>query len=121
MKSERNTTKIMKILTLILLLIPSVAFTQDFYAQVNQVRESKGLPALTQDAKLQRQCAQWLKHISKYPGLVHDQNVNEVLCENVDPFEAWMASKAHRAILLNGKFKKIGFVKRGNRYCARLK
>jgi uncharacterized protein YkwD len=111
----------MKKLIFILLLIPSVAFTQDFYGRLNRVRIENNLPPLEVDKKLQRQSAKWLEHISQYPGLVHDTNVNEVLCENVEPLQAWLASKGHRRILLSKKFTKIGLAKNGNRYCARLK
>ena len=123
MKSERNTTKIMKKLAFILLLIPSATFAQDFYAQLNHVRLSNGLPPLERSAKLEKESKSWLKYISRYPGIVHSQkNVTEVLCDTPDnPVNDWLSSKGHRALLLSAKYKKIGFARRGNRYCARLR
>lgn len=106
----------------ILLTISLSAFSQnEYYFQLNMIREQNGLAPLVVDHKLERKSSKWLKHISRYPGLPHDKNVNEVMCENTyNPVDSWLKSRAHKKLIMSPKFTKIGMAWLGNRYCARL-
>lgn len=119
---EQVIAKLMKILVL-LIVLSAPCYSQDLYSQLNYIRAQKGLPMLERSTKLENQSKRWLFSIRNTPGLVHtSRNVNEVLCETqANALDAWMSSKAHRQMLLDPKYKKIGFARRGNRYCGRLK
>ena len=79
---------------------------------VNAVRRRYGLAALRMNAALQKGAARQAAFCSRSGALIHASGVAEILAQNGAGIDAalnqWLASPAHKAILLNGAFSSAG-------------
>lgn len=98
----------MKTLSLLLLLAALQANGQHISAltvfeQINEYRESKGLPALSYDSTLQDGVDQWAKHVSVEFEHADDSRYYENLAQHYNPNEIvqmWIESPPHNETLL---------------------
>lgn len=81
-------------------------------ASVNAVRRRYGLAALRINAALQKGAARQAAFCSQTGALIHASGVAEILAQNGAGIDAalnqWLASPAHKAILLNGAYSSAG-------------
>ena len=97
-----------------------------FMAAANRIRARYGLPTLASDATLDAGCASQANYCAATGALIHGAGVAEILAQNTSGFEAalnqWLASPAHRAILLSGRYRVAGVAvvrdRNGRVWCA---
>ena len=96
--------------------------SSDFVAQVNQLRASKGLGALTVDSNLTAVAQQWAQHLGELGGIAHRGDLSDgitidwrLLGENVghapsvsEMMTGFINSPTHYENLVNGSFTRIG-------------
>ena len=97
-----------------------------FLLAANRIRARYGLPELTSDATLDAGCASQANYCASVGALIHGAGVAEILAMNSSGFDSalnqWLASPAHRAILLSGQYRVAGVAvvrdRNGRVWCA---
>lgn len=97
-----------------------------FLLAANRIRARYGLPELTSDATLDAGCASQANYCASVGALIHGGGVAEILAMNSSGFDSalnqWLASPAHRAILLSGQYRVAGVAvvrdRNGRVWCA---
>lgn len=120
----------MKIFLLLLIAINCLAQDKEyeaelqnqFYIELNIIRAEHNISPLEVDHNLEKKSKQWLKKMHKnYLGLAHEHDGNaEVLARGYDCLKQWLNSPAHRKIILDRRYKKIGVAFNINDSCAKL-
>lgn len=95
-------------------------------AAANRIRARYGLPTLTLDANLCDGSARQANYCASVGALIHGAGVAEILAMNSSGFDSalnqWLASPAHRAILLSGQYRVAGVAvvrdRNGRVWCA---